>query len=418
MRDLVSTVILLGVLQGAVLAPVLWARHANRVANRILATLVGAVALMLLFGEVGRRWGLAGHPHLLGLGAPLPFLFGPLLYLYVVALTRPVVRFDPRWLAHALPFAAGALFFAQAFYFETGDEKVALARASEGAGAPISLHVVTALEVVQALVYLFLGWQELAGYGRKMRGYFSDLARIDLRWLRALVLAHAAVWCLVLLSTVLRVVAGTSSALGHLVQLGSSVAIFLTGYVSLWQPELVQKASAAKVAEETTPSEPPSPSSPPELVPPPERTEPVGAETAPAPPPKYRRNRLDDAEAQELATRLEQLMTQKRLYREPGLTLPTLADELGITPHMLSQVLNVCVGKSFFVYVNTFRAEDLKAALVDPSSAGRGVLELAFEVGFSSKSTLNSFFKKHTGMTPTEFRSRSQRSKSQEKLSA
>jgi AraC-like DNA-binding protein len=375
-RDLVSTVIWLGVIQGAVLSPVLWKRRANHLANQILAALIAGVALMLLLGEIGARFGFAGHPHLLGLGAPLPFLFSPLLYLYVVSLTRPVTRFDPRWLVHALPFVADALYMTEVFYVKSGEEKILLALLSDGGAAPASLRVMTSLEVLQALVYLVASWRVLGRYGEKMQSYFSDLTRIDLRWLRALVVAHGGIWCVVLAGVVLRGVTRPPRALGDLVHLGSSIVIFLTGYVSLWQTELVPKATAAKVV---------------------------------APPAKYQRNRLDDDEAKELVAKLEALMTGRKLYREPGLTLSALADELGITPHMLSQVLNVRVGKSFFAYVNAYRAEALKEALA--SDGDRGVLELALEVGFTSKSTLNSSFKKHTGMTPTEYRARAQSTK-------
>lgn len=438
MRDLVNTAILLGVLQGAGLALVLWARGANQLANRILAVLVAGITLMLLLSDIERRWGFDGHPHVLALSAPLPFLFGPLLYLYAISLTRPVTRVDPRWLAHALPFVADVLYMGQAFYLKSGDEKLALARLAARPEAPISLQVVATLEVVQALVYLLLTWRALERYGRKMQGYFSDLTRIDLRWLKALVLAHLGVWSVVLVSTVLRMVGHPAGGLGPVVQLGGSFAIFLTGYVSLWQPELAQKASAARVAESEPPSDPPpapaalardpiGPSQPSAPTPDaaavedasvpgptegqlatPAPTAPRAPPAPPAPPPRYQRNRLDDTEAEDLVAKLEALMTSKHLYREPGLTLPTLADALGITPHMLSQILNVRVGKSFFAYVNAYRAEALKEALADPGRSGRGVLELAFEVGFSSKSTLNSSFKKHTGMTPTEFRARSQ----------
>jgi AraC-like DNA-binding protein len=410
MRDLVATVVLLGVLQGAVLAPVLWARRANRLANRILAALVAVVALMLLLGDLEGRWGFQGHPNLLGLTSPLPFLFGPLLYLYAIALTRPLVRFDPRWLVHGLPFAGDVLFMAQVFYLKGGDEKVALARATNAGNAPMSLHIVLALEITQALVYLFLTWRALERYGAKMRGFYSDLARIDLRWLKALVLAHVGVWSVVLLKTALGWAGIGGSGLGAVVWLGASFVVFLTGYVSLWQPELVQKASAAKVAEEDTPkaADPLVTADPAEAVAP--------AVPAPEPSvPKYQRNRLEDTEAREVATKLEALMAREELYRDTGLTLPTLADALGVTPHTLSQILNVFIGHSFFVFVNRHRAEALKRALADASKSGRGVLELAFEVGFNSKSTLNSFFKKHTGMTPTEFRGGPRSSKIPEK---
>jgi len=56
-RDLVSTLILLGALQGAVLSLVLWRRVANRVANRMMAALVALVTLMLLAGgDVTMPW--------------------------------------------------------------------------------------------------------------------------------------------------------------------------------------------------------------------------------------------------------------------------------------------------------------------------------------------------------------------------
>jgi len=424
-RDLVSTLILLGALQAAVLAVVLWRRDANRLANRLLSALVALIALMLLAGEVERRWGDPRNPHLLGLSAPLPFLFGPLLYLYVVALTRPVTRPDPRWLVHALPFAGDALYMAQVFYFEAPEVKLALARASITGEVPTSFHVVGAFQVVQALTYIGLAWGALARYGRKVQGYFSDLEHIDLRWLRVLVAAHAAVWSVVLVTTALRSLGAAPAALGSLVQLASALGIFLTGYVSLWQPELGPQAAAAQVADPShpAPAEPP-PGAAESLAeaarPEPTAPEPRAVQHAPVPlvlvratpdaaapkPPKYQRNRLDDEEARELLAKLEDLMDSRHAYGDPDLTLPALADALGITPHMLSQLLNVWIGKSFFVYVNGHRADALMAAFADPRNADRGVLDLAFEVGFSSKSTLNSFFKRHTGTTPTAFRTR------------
>src|SRR5512133_2700854 len=64
----------------------------------------------------------------------------------------------------------------------------------------------------------------------------------------------------------------------------------------------------------------------------------------------YERNRLDDDEAHALLAKLEEFMSVRRAYLDPNLTLSTLADALAITPHMLSQLLNVWVGKSFFMY--------------------------------------------------------------------
>ncbi|HTO99643.1 MAG TPA: helix-turn-helix domain-containing protein [Myxococcales bacterium] len=377
MRELLNTVILLGALQGAVLAAVLAARREDRLANRLLAALVGAISLMLLAGVVERRWGLVANPHLLGLAAPLPFLFGPLLYLYVEALTRPASRFEPRWLLHGLPFAADVLFLLQVFYLKTGSEKLALAKVSNAGQAPFSLLLLEILLLVQAVSYLFASWRALRRYARKMEGYYSDLARIDLRWLMAMVLLHAAVWSVVIAATLLRATGYAPAAMrafSQAIQVGSALVVFATGYVSLWQPGLFEKAQAA--------------------------------EPASRPLPKYQRNRLDDAEAKELVRKLGARMEGDKLYRDSALTLQALADAVGATPHMLSQVLNLHMRKSFFVFVNSCRAQELMAALADPAQRHRGVLELALEAGFNSKSTLNSFFKRYTGLTPSEFRLR------------
>jgi AraC-like DNA-binding protein len=124
----------------------------------------------------------------------------------------------------------------------------------------------------------------------------------------------------------------------------------------------------------------------------------------PRPLPKYQRNRIGDGDAAELVRKLTAQMSERRSYRDGALTLQALADAVGATPHMVSQVLNVHLRKSFYSFVNSYRAEELIAALDDPAKSHRGVLELALEAGFNSKSTLNSFFKRYTGVTPTEFR--------------
>ena len=48
-------------------------------------------------------------------------------------------------------------------------------------------------------------------------------------------------------------------------------------------------------------------------------------------------------------------MTDRKPYRDGALTLQALADAVGATPHMLSQVLNLHLRKSFFVFVNSYR---------------------------------------------------------------
>jgi AraC-like DNA-binding protein len=79
----------------------------------------------------------------------------------------------------------------------------------------------------------------------------------------------------------------------------------------------------------------------------------------------------------------------------------------GISSRHLSQLLNERLGMSFFDYVNRLRVDEVKRLLSEPKLADRSILDLAFEAGFSSKSSFNSIFKRFTGQSPTAYRRQS-----------
>ncbi|MEL7370008.1 MAG: helix-turn-helix domain-containing protein [Myxococcota bacterium] len=99
---------------------------------------------------------------------------------------------------------------------------------------------------------------------------------------------------------------------------------------------------------------------------------------------------------------LERVMIEKRPFLDAGLTLAALAEQLTLTPRELSGLINRSAGRHFFDFVNRYRVEHAKTLLVE--SPDRTVLEVLHDSGFNSKSSFNTAFKKHTGMTPTAFR--------------
>jgi AraC-like DNA-binding protein len=54
--------------------------------------------------------------------------------------------------------------------------------------------------------------------------------------------------------------------------------------------------------------------------------------------------------------------------------------------------------------VNRYRIEEAKRLLTNPPDKKITVLEVLYEVGFNSKSSFNTLFKKYTGLTPSEFK--------------
>ena len=88
---------------------------------------------------------------------------------------------------------------------------------------------------------------------------------------------------------------------------------------------------------------------------------------------------------------------------QPALTIGQVAKRSGYPEYLVSAVINRRLGGNFWEYVNRLRIEAACAALADPADS-RSVLEIAYDAGFTSKSTFNAAFKRLTGKTPSAFR--------------
>ena len=118
---------------------------------------------------------------------------------------------------------------------------------------------------------------------------------------------------------------------------------------------------------------------------------------------KYKKALFEKEELPVYRQKLEQLMKAEKPYLNPNLTLRELAEQVGIPPNQLSQLLNEGFDKNFSEYVNTYRLEIFKAKVADPVNSHYTLLGLAFESGFNSKTVFNSFFKKMMEKTPKAY---------------
>jgi AraC-like DNA-binding protein len=119
---------------------------------------------------------------------------------------------------------------------------------------------------------------------------------------------------------------------------------------------------------------------------------------------KYANKKISTDDAQLILQRLERVMTEKRVFRNSNLKLNDLANEINVSAHQLSQLLNDSLGKSFTHYVNEYRIQEACKIL---STADNLTIEaVGEEVGFNSKSTFFSAFKKLKGTTPAMYQQR------------
>jgi AraC-like DNA-binding protein len=139
-----------------------------------------------------------------------------------------------------------------------------------------------------------------------------------------------------------------------------------------------------------------------------DRLEPPSAEsdTRDSARPKYERSALDADMSAALLQDLRVLMETDKPYLDSTLTLAQLAEQLGISPNYLSQIINQQTGSNFFDYINGHRVEAAKQLLADPAKARLNVLTVAMDAGFNSKSAFYTAFKHHADMTPSQYRQR------------
>jgi AraC-like DNA-binding protein len=118
---------------------------------------------------------------------------------------------------------------------------------------------------------------------------------------------------------------------------------------------------------------------------------------------KYADKDITKNEANELINQLHFLMENEMLYKNSLITMPQVAKRLGIPTPRFSQLLNNNLNKSFSVYINELRVEEVKAMIMFNSS--QTLETISEQCGFNSQSTFYSVFKKTTGLTPAKFRS-------------
>ncbi len=113
---------------------------------------------------------------------------------------------------------------------------------------------------------------------------------------------------------------------------------------------------------------------------------------------------VSEKEYSEELLKLQQYMAEEKPFLDPSLTIQDVSATIQIPVRDLSLLINHKLQQHFYDFVNTYRIEEAMEILKDTTKSKMTVLEILYEVGFNSKSSFNTAFKKHTGDTPTVYR--------------
>ena len=121
-------------------------------------------------------------------------------------------------------------------------------------------------------------------------------------------------------------------------------------------------------------------------------------------------NNLSEQDKQ-LRDKLFYGMKEEHAFKDPNLSIVTLASKIGVTQHRLRSLINKNLGyKNFSEFVNAYRIEDVKSVLSDRKKDHIPILTIALDSGFNSLSSFNRVFKSSESITPTEYRNQNRAS--------
>lgn len=401
--DWLHIVALLGALQGLFLAGVLWIRQRNRTANRVLAVTMLAFTISLLTSVYHAARLERVFPHFFGAAYPMPLVFGPLVYLYAVTASDSSRRLTWRDALHFVPFVL-VILASLNVYLMSGSEKLAFYDAILRGEDPGIIPIVDPLKLVSGVTYATVTLLFLRRHRQRIKHNYSSLEQVNLKWLVRLAAAGAAIWCVAVANEFLPFLQGPALNRGEdIITLAIALLVYAIGYMALRQSEIYR----FDTAEYPVPLVPvaAAPTMPPVLENPPPTLPAAMSAAVRESGERYARSGLSDREAAALKKSLLAAMDEKRPWRDADLTLADLSQMLNTTPHKLSEVLNAQLQQTFYDFVNGYRVRDVQRRIGSDEARNLTILSLALEAGFASKSTFNDVFKRHTGKTPSEYRS-------------
>lgn len=101
--------------------------------------------------------------------------------------------------------------------------------------------------------------------------------------------------------------------------------------------------------------------------------------------------------------KLIKAMEETEIWKNSELSVADLSYETKLPKHYITQLLNDNLKKNFYTFVNEYRCQRAMQMLRSEEYSNWTILGISFECGFNSKSAFNSFFKKHTGTTPSAY---------------
>jgi len=304
----------------------------------------------------------------------IPFMFGPLLYLYTSVLVNRKFKFDYSTLLHAIPFL---FFLVVSMLFDTEIFSDG-ARTSEKGGVTI-IHVINHLSYIASSTFYWVIISRLIKKHKKnVREIYSEDSK-SLGWLDTLSFFTFGGFILfVLLDLILAKIGNNSFQASLLLDVSMVLAVYSISFYGFRQEVIYEDerfelfSSLKKNKEELT-----------------EAKQEVEESLS-----------KDELILKQIVT----LMEEDKVYINRMLSLQDIASHINVPAYRLSKIINEHLNKNFFTVINEYRINEVKNRIKSGEYDNFTLSAIGYDSGFNSKSSFHALFKKYTGVTPSQYR--------------
>lgn len=332
-----------GLLHGVLFALYLCFFKKKKTITNLLLGLILVFMAFRIGKSVMKNFGDDLEPIFIFTGLALLLLIGPLLYWYVLGMTRPNFKLTKKHLLELIPF--GLIFFSSFFitkeWFDTNNREAIFLFAS------VLLFI-----YIHFAFYIFLSWKTVKTVRRKYKNEeLTKSQKAIFDWLRLIIIGFVIIW----ISYVLNILEDkVPYIIGPIVY---SIVIYFLSY----------KAYQLKTTE-------------------------IDGEA-------FKAN-----DSIKLFKEISKLIIEDKLYLETDISLSKLGGLVGQSTQKTSSIINQYAKRNFNDFINYYRIQDAKKLLSNIESQKFTISSIAFDTGFSSLSSFNSAFKKFEGRTPSMYR--------------
>lgn len=374
-------IFLIGFIQALFFSLLLIDKKAKRIYEKILPLWLFLIGIHLFILFLINRDLLKENYVLTMLHITFPLIHYPLFYLYVNTMVNKIEKIRILNFLHFIPFTVFLVIYV---IFSNGNLLYSY-NFSLSNTPPRLVHFNLIINLISGLIYLSLCLKQLSKFNKRIKDFYSNIDKINLKWL-----THLIAWlCFILITGIIYIIIAKwlqvkplNYSIDIFIYSSITVFIFFIGFYSLKKTHLFNSKRIPYNADTG-------------IIKSIKKNEKNS---------KYEIYGLKKNEAAELKDKLLLYVEEKKPYLDCNLSLAQLAESLGFYKHYLTQVLNDELNQNFFDFINNYRVEEVKRLMSDINYENYTLLAIALEAGFNSKSSFNRIFKEFTRFTPSQYK--------------